>query len=143
MRRKWKGYFTIEASFIMPVVLVLYLMIILAALFLYCRCVISQDNFLLGMRAARFTWGEEGYGEVFYGDCGKNAWNAEQYVQTRLAQRKRYYPLYPTESGVCRISEGCVLVETGQKGSRDKIAKNVQALNPVNIIREGRKNQSD
>ena len=55
MHKKWKGYFTVEASFILPLVLFLYLLIILAALFLYCRCMISQDNFLLGMRGERFS----------------------------------------------------------------------------------------
>lgn len=42
MDKKYRGYLTVEAAFIMPVILFLYLLIILTALFLYCRCAISQ-----------------------------------------------------------------------------------------------------
>lgn len=65
MRKKCNGYFTIEAAFILPIVLFIYLVIILSAMFLYCRCVISQDEFLLSMRGGRLTLGEEKYGRLF------------------------------------------------------------------------------
>jgi len=138
MRRKLKGYFTVEASFIMPLVLFLYLLIILATLFLYCRCVISQDNFLLGMRAGNFTWGEEQYGEVIYGEAEKSQWQAEDYVMERLNYKKSFYPFFPSEGGECKINGENVLVQTRQKALRAMIAKNVQKLNPVKIIRGGR-----
>lgn len=139
MRKKYNGYFTIEASFILPVVLFLYLLIILSALFLYCRCAISQDNFLLGMRAGRFTWGEDYYGEVLYGSKQEDSWSAENYVQERLAYKRIFYPIYPAQEGECIISRESVVVQTGQRGSENLIVKNVQRLNPVEIIREGRK----
>ena len=142
MRRKLRGYFTVEASFIMPIVLFLYLLIILAALFLYCRCVISQDNFLLGMRAGSFTRGEENYGEVIYGEAEKDSWHAESYVVERLDHKRRYYPFFPSEGGECRIDGEEVLVRTGQKALRGMIAKNVQKLNPVEMIRKGRANEN-
>lgn len=138
MHRKLRGYFTVEASFIMPVVLFLYLLIILAALFLYCRCVISQDNFLLGMRAGTFTRGEEDYGEVIYGEAEKGSWQAESYVMERLGYKRSYYPFFPSEGGECRVNREAALVETGQKSLSGTIAKNVQRLNPVEMIREGR-----
>ena len=68
MCKKWKGYLSLEASMILPIVLFLYFLIILAALYLYCRCAISQDTFLLCVRAERFTYGENNYGEVIYGE---------------------------------------------------------------------------
>ncbi len=138
MRRRMKGYFTVEASFIMPVVLFLYLLIILAALFLYCRCVISQDNFLLGMRAGSFTLGEENYGEVIYGEAEKGGWQAEDYVKERLNYKRSFYPFFPSVGGECRMSMEAVLVQTGQKALKGVIAKKVQRLNPVDRIREGR-----
>lgn len=142
MCKKHNGYFTIEAAFILPVVLFLYLLIILAALFLYCRCVISQDDFLLGMRAGRFTWGENDYGEVIYGNGQENTWSAEGYVEERLADRKQFYPFYPAETGQCRINKETIIVQTTQKGSKNRITKVIQRVNPVQIIREGRKNDN-
>lgn len=140
MCKKFNGYFTIEAAFILPVVLFIYLIIILAAMFLYCRCVISQDDFLLGMRAGRFTRGESDYGEVVYGNDQENLWSAENYVLERFAERRDFYPFYPLETAQCRISKEKVVVQTTQKGAKSQITKVIQRINPVIIIREGRKN---
>lgn len=142
MHKKWKGYLTVEASLIMPIVLFLYLLIILAALFLYGRCAISQDNFLLGMRAGSFTWGEDYYGEVIYAEAEKGAWTAEDYVTERLGYSRRFYPFFPSEGGGCRINGEMVSVQTGQKALRGTITKNVQRINPVENIRKGRREQN-
>lgn len=139
MDRKLKGYFTVEASFIMPLVLFLYLLIILATLFLYCRCVISQDNFLLGMRAGSFTQGRENYGEVIYGEDEKDSWQAKDYVMERLSYKRSFYPFFPSEEGECKISKEAALVQTRQKALNGMITKKIQRVNPVEIIREGRK----
>ena len=140
MHRKWKGYFTVEASFVMPIVLFLYLLIILVALFLYCRCAISQDNFLLAMRGAEFTKAEENYGEIIYGEAGSSQWQAEPYVQERLNLKRKYYPFFPSAGGSYEENGKSVFVQTAQKGSGLPITKEVQKLNPVEVIREGRKN---
>lgn len=140
MRRKWKGYFTVEASFVMPIVLFLYLLIILTALFLYCRCAISQDNFLLAMRGAGFTWGEENYGEVIYGEAESGLWSAEGYVRERLSYKRSFYPFFPATGGGYEEGGESAVVRTGQKGSGQSIVKTAQRLNPVTMIREGRKN---
>ncbi|MCM1135178.1 MAG: hypothetical protein NC400_06335 [Clostridium sp.] len=139
MHKKWKGYFTVEASFILPIILFLYLLIILAALFLYCRCAISQDDFLLGMRAERFTGEENGCGEVIYGLKDAGAWPAESYVKERVAGRRGYYPFFPTTEGDCRVQAERIVVRTLQKASGKPIIKELYKTNPVGIIREGRK----
>lgn len=136
---KWlKGYFTIEASLILPIVLFLYLMIILAALFMYCRCAISQDTFLLGMRAERFTYGESEYGEVIYGEETKE-WRAEDYVQERLDLCRETYPVYPYEKGICVVGTDNVTVQVWRKGYKEPVNKYIRKMNPVTILREGRK----
>lgn len=142
MRKKWKGYFTVEASFIMPVVLFLYLMIILAALFLYCRSAISQDNFLLSMRAGRFSRGDEGYGEVIYGEKNAKLWPAETYVEERLDYKRAFYPFFPTREGVCRVEGDSVLVKTAQKGSKVSIRKTMRKVNPIENIRQLRRDNA-
>lgn len=142
MHKKWKGYFTVEAAFILPMILFLYLIIILTALFLYCRSAISQDNFLLAMRAGRFTWAEDGYGEVIYGLEEDELWQAEDYVKKRMIFKKSAYPFFPTEYGECEINERNVLVQAKQRGTHDLIVKVVPRSNPIAIIREWRKNDN-
>lgn len=138
MCKKVKGYLSLEASIILPIVLFLYLLIILAALFLYCRCAISQDTFLLCVRAERFTYGENNYGEVIYGNEEDN-WMPGQYVMERISQKKKTYPGYPTTGGECRITEADTIVEVREKGLREAIMKRMQKINPVSLIREGRR----
>lgn len=139
MDKKLKGYFSTEASLILPMVLFLYLMIILAGLFLYCRCVISQDSFLLGMRAGRFTSAGKEYGEVIYGESGSGKWQAEAYVQERLQMQKDTYPFFPYTEGVCEVTAETVTVRTWS-GKEHRISeKCTQKINPVMRIREGRK----
>lgn len=142
MRKKWKGYFTVEASFILPIVLFLYLIIILAALFLYCRSAISQDSFLLAMRAGRFTWGEDYYGEVIYGSEVTEIWSPEDYVKERFNRKKAYYPFFSAEKSECRIENQHACVQIRQKRLKSPIVKTVKKSNPVNIIREWRKNKN-
>ena len=139
MHKKFNGYFSVEASYILPIVLFLYLLIILSALFLYCRCTISQDTFLLCMRGERFSYGEENYGEVIYGDSSESLWPAEDYVQERMEFKKKVYPVYPPLSGKCVRSETIVMVSVQQKGLKAPIRKVQQRINPLMLIREGRK----
>lgn len=65
MNKNWNGYMTVEASFLMPMVLFLYLLIILCGFFLYNRCIISQDNYLLAFRGSRFTEASDNYGYLW------------------------------------------------------------------------------
>lgn len=139
MCKKLRGYFSIEASVILPMVLFLYLMIILAALFMYCRCAISQDAFLLSMRAGRFTLGENEYGEVIYGEEKVEKWAADDYVQERLMMQKNRYPFYPHTGGICETDTESVNVRIWNKGYEELLNKQTQKINPVMLIREGRK----
>ena len=53
--RKFKGYMTLEASLIMPVVICVIVLIIYFAYYLYGRCVLSQDTYILAFRAAELN----------------------------------------------------------------------------------------
>ena len=139
MHKKWKGYFTVEASFILPLVLFLYLLIILAALFLYCRCMISQDNFLLGMRGERFSEGKTGYGEVIYGTAEADHWREEKYVEERLLGSRNYSTYFGSTEGTFDEEEQKVVVRAVQRGSAKSIQKELYKVNPIEIVRERRK----
>ena len=89
MNKKWNGYLTVEASFLMPMVLFLYMLVILCGFYLYNRCVISQDNYLLAFRGSRFTDAAENYGEVIYGETEETDPD-ESYLKSRMAQRRLF-----------------------------------------------------
>ena len=47
-----KGYMTVEAAFIIPWVIFIFIFIIYSAYFLYDRCLIFQDSYAYAVRAA-------------------------------------------------------------------------------------------
>ena len=52
---KWKGTVVVEASYLMPLTLVLYGILILIAASLLVRCLSSQNHFLLEHQQMRYT----------------------------------------------------------------------------------------
>ncbi len=106
MNKKWNGYLTVEASFLMPMVLFLYMLVILCGFYLYNRCVISQDNYLLAFRGSRFTDAAENYGEVIYGETEETDPD-ESYLKSRMAKKASLYPF-------CRIQEQRVAYDKGR-----------------------------
>ena len=91
------------------------------------------------MRAERFTYGETDYGEVIYGEEETN-WLPDDYVLERLEQKRSTYPGYASFGGECRITEEDVTVEVRERGLENPIIKRMRKINPIDIIREGRKN---
>ncbi|AOZ95102.1 hypothetical protein [Butyrivibrio hungatei] len=64
--RKFKGYMTLEASLIVPMVICVFVVLIFFTYYLYGRCVLSQDSYILAFRAsinktAEFKEDPEGY----------------------------------------------------------------------------------
>ncbi|MCR5404868.1 MAG: hypothetical protein K6E91_13770 [Butyrivibrio sp.] len=49
--RKFKGYMTLEASLIVPMVICVFCLIIYFSFYLYGRCMLSQDTYILAFRA--------------------------------------------------------------------------------------------
>lgn len=136
MHKKFKGYLTVEASFVIPMVLFLYVLIITAALFLYSKCVISQDGFLLCMRASGFTWGEEGYGEVIYGENIGSSPLPENYIKKRIEYKQRFYPCVHLRA--CEYDQQERYTRIGILGDGLRIVKETQKINPVELVRERR-----
>ena len=50
--RKYSGYMTVEASFIIPMVICVFVLIIYFTNYVYARCILSQDSYILAFRAA-------------------------------------------------------------------------------------------
>ena len=49
-RKEADAYFTVEAAVIVPIVLFLFVMIIYMSFYLYDRCVMTQDFYILSYR---------------------------------------------------------------------------------------------
>ena len=52
VNKKIKGYFTVEASMIIPLVIFLIAFLFYLSFFLYNRCVLSQDAYILAFRGS-------------------------------------------------------------------------------------------
>lgn len=50
--RKLPGYMTVEASFIVPMCICVFVLIIYFANYAYARCVLAQDSYILAFRAS-------------------------------------------------------------------------------------------
>lgn len=135
--KKWKGYMTVEAAYVMPIVIFLYALIIMSGFYLYDRCVISQDNYLLAFRGSRFTFAGEAYGEVIYGDREQEGFR-EKYIESRIQYKKEFYPLYKMEGKTVETEGNKIIVSTGGFKGMLKMTKKADKLNPMDIIRETR-----
>lgn len=49
--RKFSGYMTVEASFIIPMTICIFVLIIYFTNYMYARCVLAQDSYILAFRA--------------------------------------------------------------------------------------------
>lgn len=138
MYEKWNGYLTIEASFVMPIVLFLYLLIILSGFYLYDRCVISQDDYLLAFRGSRFTETGLNYGEVIYGDMSPQNQD-KQYIEAHLLYKSDFYPFYQMEEKTVHMDGNKMSVSTAGYQGTLKIKKTAECLNMIEIVERVRR----
>lgn len=133
MYKNLKGYLTVEASFVMPMVIFLYMLIILCGFFLYNRCVMSQNDYLVAFRGSRFTEAERNYGEVIYGDMATREPDS-QYMETRLEYQACFYPFCHVEENRIKGDGLQVSIETAGYGGSLRIKKNAERINIVRLI---------
>lgn len=53
--KKVSAYYTVEASFVIPMAIGTIVFILYAAFYLYGRCILSQDCYILSFRASKVT----------------------------------------------------------------------------------------
>lgn len=53
IKRKLNGYFTIEAAFIMPIVICVLALLCYLGFFMCNRCLLLQDTYIMGLRGSR------------------------------------------------------------------------------------------
>lgn len=131
------GYFSVEASLVMPTVFFLYLLIIVGGIYLYDRCVISQDSYLMAFRGSRFTNASNNYGEIIYGEEREKGFSIS-YLEDRLQFKIKCYPCYCLERKEINVTgEETSISTTGWEGLLT-IRKQAENRNPVEIIRKVR-----
>ena len=75
--RNVKGYMTIEASFVIPMVICIFMLIIYFSNYLYTSCILCQDSYILAFRAAgKIT---EGQSPENYVDENKDIVSGKKY----------------------------------------------------------------
>lgn len=52
-KRKFNGYFTVEAAFIMPIVICVLALLCYMGFFMCNRCLLLQDTYIMGLRGSR------------------------------------------------------------------------------------------
>lgn len=138
MRKCLRGYITVEASYLMPIVLIIYCTLIMGGFYLYDRCVISQDTFLLALRGSRFTFASSHYGEVIYGEEYENTYT-ENYIKERLNHKAKGYPFLNAEILNAERNKEAVQVSVSGFHGTLSVSKNVKVQNPMQKVKEVRR----
>ena len=83
---KVKGYMTVEAAFIIPWVIFLFVFIIYASFFLYDGCAVFQDSYALAVRAANKQLDNSSLEKYLYDNAAKQYGN--KYIAVRGITRE-------------------------------------------------------
>lgn len=84
-----RGNLTVEASLLVPMILWLVILLISTAFFLYNRCLLAQDAYIISYRGSVFTDWSEGYGEVIYGNLdNRDRLKAKENMEKRITKLK-------------------------------------------------------
>ncbi|MBE5828798.1 MAG: pilus assembly protein [Butyrivibrio sp.] len=78
--KRYKGYMTLEASLLMPMVICILVLLIYFSYYLYGRCIISEDAYILAFRAS-------------VSDKGGTSYDPEGYVAEKASEvaGKKYF----------------------------------------------------
>lgn len=127
--RKTKGYFTVEASMIIPLVVVLLGLIFYLTFYMYDRCVISQDAYIQAFRGTLY--------------CGKESEDIEHKIrsETHDLYGKKYVGVEHLESDL-RVERNSVTVEAvgimAATHWKFTVQKEAERICPVDFIRKVR-----
>lgn len=137
MYKKIKGYFTVEAVYLIPIILLLYVLIIISGFYLYDRCVMSQDSYLLAFRGGHFTDYEENEGTVIYAEMQEKI--DENYIMERMAYKTGFYPYFGEEDVKVYVQDEVITVSLSGFEELLYMNKSVLRQNPLKGIKNVRR----
>lgn len=73
MHKEYKGYLSLEGSFVFPIVLVIFYLVIIGAISLFMRCIDASTDYIKELHSARGMNNEEIIYENMYGYYGDTA----------------------------------------------------------------------
>lgn len=136
--KKVKGYMTVEAGFVMPWVIFLFVFLIYAAFYLYDKCVLFQDAYTV----------------CFRGSIQKEEAGALDYINAHMKEQfgSKYFGTGGVQgsagkegqevivSGICRVRVPFdhFLTMAGKEGWRIQAEARARIVNPTKIIRRCR-----
>lgn len=129
-RKEVNGYFTVEASMIVPIIILLIAALFYLTFFLYNRCVLSQDAYILAFYGS--TW------------CGMETDEVKGRVEERLKRQSegKYVGLYRLKRDVTVSSEDVTVSVQGDmrvpQHWKFTLEKKAQRICPVEKIRRFR-----
>lgn len=133
MCKKVNGYFTVEAVYLIPIILLLYFLVIVSGFYLYDRCVISQDCYLLAFRTGHFSDSAENYGEIIYADMPEEI--DESYIRDRFSDKSKAYPYLGEGELTVNVKNEEIIVTVSGFDRLLSVRKSVLRQNPFKIIR--------
>ena len=136
--KKAKGYMTVEAGFVMPWVIFLFVFLIYAGFYLYDKCVLFQDAYMLCFRG---SVQKEEAGALDYINVHMKEQFGSKYFGTGGVQgnaRKEGHEVIV--SGVCSVYVPLnhFLTMAGKDGWRIQAEARARIVNPTKIIRKCR-----
>lgn len=137
-KRKMKGYMTVEAGFIIPWVIFLFIFLIYVGFYLYDKCVLFQDAYTVCFRGSIQKKEDEAlvyinahmkeqFGEKYFGTGG---------VQ-KNARREGQEVIVSASCGV-RVPVAHFLIMAGEEGWKVQTEARAYIMNPTKIIRRCR-----
>ena len=138
MDKKLNAYMTVEAAYIMPLVLALHLLVLVSGFYVYDRCVVSQDLYLLAFRGSRFTECGNHYGAVVYGDLEVGKFDKE-YIEQRYFYQRTRYPFWDKGKAGIGVNEDKLQLSQSGFFGHLVLRKEAQWINPIAEIREKRR----
>lgn len=131
-RRSLKGYFTVEAALVFPIVLMSIVLMIYIMFFQYDRCLMEQDLGMLAFRGS-VTEAEENHERMEE----LEKWDQMQDEEKYLAWNKEDVRM-KIERGILRVEQNGWMSAVGYRWKASRVYEN-RLIFPVPLIRSYRK----
>lgn len=133
-----RGYMTLEAAFIIPWVIFIFVFLIYAAFYLYDKCVLFQDAYTVCFRAS--IQKEENGISDYLSSHMESRFGRKYFGVGTVEKRAEWSDKEVSVYGACsvKIPFGHFLTMAGKSGWQIQTQAKAQIMNPVKIIRRCR-----
>lgn len=138
MKEHIDAYMSVESSMIFSITIFLFYLVIMSSSLLMDRCLLSQNDYVIALRGASFSNGEEEYGEVIYG--AESSFDRYAYMMSRLDRLSDLYVFFPVGKQSVNIAGQSITVKSLGEGliGNNEFECECRMNNPVMRIRESR-----